>query len=293
MKIGVVYPQTEYSNDPGAIREYAQTVENLGFSHVLAYDHVLGANPNRPGGWKGPYTHESAFQEVFVLFGFMAAVTTRLEFATGILILPQRQTALVAKQAATLDVLSGGRLRLGVGIGWNEVEYTALNENFGNRGKRSEEQVQVLQKLWTEPLVTFEGKYHTIPNAGLKPMPVQQPIPIWFGGQAAPVMERLAKYGAGWMPNVGTPAAAAPVLEVLDTYLAQAGRKRSDIGIEPRLTYKRDGAEQWAPFLADWQAVGATHFSVNTMGCGFKTPAEHLAALEEVASVLNVKADGE
>lgn len=172
MKIGVVYPQTEFGSDPAAIRDYAQTVEALGYTHVLAYDHVLGANPNRPGGWQGPYTFETPFQEPFVLFAYMAAVTTALEFATGIIILPQRQTALVAKQSATLDVLSGGRLRLGIGLGWNEVEYMALNQDFHTRGRRMDEQIEVLLKLWTEPLVDFHGRYHTIPDAGINPLPV-------------------------------------------------------------------------------------------------------------------------
>ena len=172
MRIGVVYPQTEYSSDPGAIRAFAQTAETLGFSHILIYDHVLGASPDRPGGWSGPYTHLDPFQEPFVLFGYMAAITERIEFATGIIVLPQRQTALVAKQAATLDILCGGRLRLGVGIGWNTVEYQALNEDFHTRGKRSEEQVELLRRLWCEPLVNFNGKWHTIIDAGLNPLPV-------------------------------------------------------------------------------------------------------------------------
>jgi probable F420-dependent oxidoreductase len=183
MKIGAVYPQTEYGNDPVAIRDYAQTAEGLGFSHVVAYDHILGANPNRPGGWQGPYTYQSAFQEPFVLFSFMAAATHTLEFTPGIIILPQRQTALVAKQAATLDVLSGGRLRLGVGLGWNEVEYISLGEDFHTRGQRIEEQLLLLRQLWTQPLVEFSGSWHTIPDAGINPLPVQRPIPIWFGGR--------------------------------------------------------------------------------------------------------------
>jgi probable F420-dependent oxidoreductase len=185
MQIGVVFPQTEIGNDPAAIRDYAQAAVGLGFSHVLAYDHVLGANPQRPGGWSGPYTHLTPFHEVFVLFGYLAAVTHQLGLTAGVIILPQRQTALVAKQAASLDVLSGGRLRLGVGLGWNEVEYTSLNENFHNRGKRIEEQVELMRKLWTDPLVNFKGKWHTIPDAGLNPLPVQRP-PSRFGLAAAP-----------------------------------------------------------------------------------------------------------
>jgi len=201
MKTGVVYPQTEFGSDPAAIKDYAQTVEGLGFTHVLAYDHVLGANPDRPGGWKGTYTYQNAFMEPFVLFSFMAAVTQQLGFITGILILPQRQTALAAKQAATLDRLCSGRLRIGIGLGWNQVEYTALGEDFHQRGRRVEEQVELLRKLWTEPLVTFDGKYDHIPDAGLNPLPVQQPIPLWFGGQAEVVLRRIARMGDGWLPN--------------------------------------------------------------------------------------------
>ena len=171
MNFGVVYPQTELEHDPVAIRDYAQAAEGLGFSHILAYEHVLGANPDRPGGWQGPYTHQHAFMEPFVLFSFLAGQTQKIGFATGILILPQRQTVLAAKQAACLDVLCGGRLRLGVGLGWNEVEFTALNQEFHNRGRRIEEQIEVMRLLWMHPLVDYHGKWHEIPDAGLNPMP--------------------------------------------------------------------------------------------------------------------------
>jgi len=292
MKIGAVFPQTEFGNDPGAIRAYAQTVEALGYTHVLAYDHVLGANPNRPGGWQGPYTDKTPFHEPFLLFSYMAAVTQKLEFATGIIILPQRQTALVAKQAATLDVLSGGRFRLGVGIGWNEVEYVSLNENFHNRGKRMEEQVDLLKQLWTQPTITFNGQWHTIPDAGINPLPVQQPIPLWFGGHAEAVMHRIAKSDDGWMPNYRTAAEAQPTLELLDRCLAEAGRKRSDIGIEPRIGYGDGGgplgAERWREQMEGWQAVGATHLTVNTMGCGFQTPDQHVVALRRFMELMKV-----
>jgi probable F420-dependent oxidoreductase len=283
MRIGAVYPQTEFSNDPATIRDYAQAVEAMGYTHVLAYDHVLGANPNRPGGWRGPYTDQTPFQEPFVLFSFMAAVTSKLEFATGIIILPQRQTALVAKQAATLDVLSGGRLRLGIGIGWNEVEYTALNEDFHTRGRRLAEQVELLNALWTEPLVNFEGKWHTIPDAGLNPMPVQQPIPIWFGGHADAMLRRCAKWGAGWMPNTRTVELAAPSLAALDAYLAAEGRSRADFGLEPRVGYGKGDEEEWRTLIDGWQGAGATHLTVNTMGCGFTQPDQHIAALRHFA----------
>ncbi|MCX6049395.1 MAG: LLM class F420-dependent oxidoreductase [Chloroflexi bacterium] len=280
MQIGAVFPQTEFGNDPIAIRDYAQTVEALGYQHVLAFDHVVGANPQRPGGWQGPYTHETPFHEPFVLFGFMASVTQQLGFATGIIILPQRQTVLVAKQAATLDVLSGGRLRLGIGIGWNEVEYVSLNENFKNRGKRMEEQIDLMRQLWTQPLVTFQGQWHTVPDAGIKPLPVQQPIPIWFGGHAPAVMRRVAQSGDGWMPNYRTAAEAQPTLDILDRALADAGRTRADIGIEPRINYGDGRPEQWRELMEGWQAVGATHLTINTMGNGFTTPSQHINALQ-------------
>ncbi len=199
MNIGVVFPQTEFSSDPAAIRDYAQTVEGIGFSHIVAYDHILGVNPDRAGGWNGPYTFQHSFQEPFVLFAFMAGVTQIIGFTTSIIILPQRQTALVAKQAATLDRLSGGRLRLGVGLGWNEVEYVSLGQDFHTRGKRIEEQIHLLRRLWTEPLVNYAGRWDTIPDAGINPLPVQQPIPIWFGGNSEPALRRAARLGDGWM----------------------------------------------------------------------------------------------
>ena len=200
MKYGVVFPQTEYGNDPQAIKDYAQTAEGLGYDYLLVYDHVLGAHPDRLPGLTGPYTNAHPFHEPMVLFGFLAAVTTNLELVTGILILPQRQTALVAKQTAAVDVLSGGRLRLGIGIGWNYVEYDALGKNFRTRGRQVEEQIEVLRKLWTQPLVTHRTDDHNIDNAGILPLPVQRPIPIWFGGVAEPVLKRAARLGDGWMP---------------------------------------------------------------------------------------------
>jgi probable F420-dependent oxidoreductase len=283
MRIGAVYPQTEFGNDPSAIRDYAQAIEAMGYTHVLAYDHVLGANPNRPGGWTGAYTDKTPFQEPFVLFSYMAAVTTTLEFATGVLILPQRQTALVAKQAASLDVLSGGRFRLGVGIGWNGVEYIALNEAFHTRGRRLEEQVEVLNLLWTEPLVNFKGKWHTIPDAGLNPMPVQQPIPIWFGGGAEAMLRRCAKWGAGWMPNYRTVEQSASALAMLDTFLKEEGRSRSNFGLEPRVSYGKGNVEEWRTLMEEWQGAGATHLTFNTMGVGFQTPDQHIRALRHFA----------
>lgn len=286
MKIGVVFPQIEFSGDAAAVRDYAQTAEALGYHHILAYDHVLGANPDRPEGWRGPYTYEDPFYEPFVLFSFMAAATERIAFATGILILPQRQTALVAKQAAMLDVLSNGRFRLGVGIGWNKVEYVALNEDFHTRGKRIEEQVELLRQLWSRPLVTFEGQWHTVPDAGIKPLPVQRPIPIWFGGHADVVLRRMARLGDGWMTNYRQAADAQPALERLDAYLAENGRSRDDFGIEARLVWRDGDLDRLQRTMAEWDDAGATHISLNTMGAGFTTTAEHLAALRTFAEAV-------
>lgn len=286
MKIGLVYPQTEYPADPGAIRAYIEQAEALGFTHILAYDHVLGANPDRPGGWNGPYNAQHSFHDPLVLFSYMAGIATRLEFATGVIILPQRQTALFARQAASLDILCGGRLRLGIGLGWNEVEYTALGQDFHTRGRRIEEQVKVLRQLWTQPLVSYQGRWDTIPDAGLNPLPVQRPIPLWFGGNAEPVLERTARLGNGWMPNYRNPADALHSLERLWGHLHAAGRSREDFGIEARMSYGDGDASVWGRSIEDWRAIGATHLSFNTMGHGFDSAEKHLAAIRLFADVL-------
>ena len=288
MKIGVVFPQNEFGNDPAAIKEYAQAVEQMGYTHIIAYDHVLGANPERPGGWTGPYTHETPFHEPFVLFGFMAAVTERVEFCPGVIILPQRQTALVAKQAATLDVLCGGRFRLGVGLGWNEVEYVALNEDFHNRGKRIEEQVALMRELWTTPLVNFDGRWHHIPDAGIKPLPVQQPIPIWFGGTADAALSRIARLADGWFVNLREPGAARPIVEKMHGYLLEAGRSPADFGVEGRIPVGAANPADWRAAMDEWTALGATHVSVNTMRQGFATPQAHLDALAAFATQMEL-----
>ena len=217
MQIGVVFPQTEIGDDPAAIRDYAQAVEGLGYRHILAYDHVLGASTaNRPG-WRGAYTSDTPFHEPFVLFAYLAGQTRRVEFVTGVIVLPQRQTALVAKQAAELDLLSGGRLRLGVGVGWNEVEYQALGQDFHNRGARIEEQVALLRALWTEPVVTFRGRWHTVEEAGIKPLPAQRPIPVWFGATADAGIARAGRSGDGWFPQRPPDAQARAMVEVFRT----------------------------------------------------------------------------
>lgn len=286
MKIGIVFPQIEFGNDTAAIRDYAQTAEALGYTHILAYDHILGANPDRPEPWQGPYTYKDPFHEPFLLFSYMAALTQTIEFVTGILILPQRETALVAKQATELDVLSNGRFRLGIGNGWNKVEYVAQNQDFHTRGKRIEEQVAVLRQLWQNDLVTYKGRWHHIHDAGLNPRPVQQPIPIWFGGHADAVLQRIGRIGDGWLPNYKTAQAAQPSLAKLDGYLGENGRSRAEIGIESKISYGDGNPDTWQQLLADWQAAGATHVTLNTMYLGFDTPAKHMQAMRHFAEIL-------
>lgn len=288
MKYGVVYPQTEYGSDPGAIKDFAQLTEQHGFSHIVAYEHILGVNPKRPEPWRGPYTYQSPFQSPFLLFSYMAAVTEKVEFTTGILVLPQRQAPLVAKQAATLDVLSAGRLRLGVGIGWNKPEYISMGENFHNRGRRIEEQITLMRQLWTKPLVQFTGLWHTIPDAGINPLPVQQPIPIWFGGHANPVLRRIAVMGDGWMPNYRQPEKLLPELEKLENYLRDADREMSDLGLEVRIYYEDGDPNAWESLAQGWEEIGATHITFNTLNAGFETPKEHLDAMRLFATTLGL-----
>lgn len=279
MRLGAIFPTTEIGNDPAQIRAFAQAVEALGYDHILAFDHVLGADPDRPGGWRGPYTIDTPFHEPFVLFGYLAALTTRIELVTGVIILPQRQTALVAKQAAELDVLSGGRLRLGVGLGWNAVEYEALGESFTNRGRRIEEQAKVMRLLWTQKRVDFKGRWHTIDAAGLNPMPVQRPIPLWFGGFAEKALERIARIGDGWFPLQPLGDEMRAAIDRLRDYTAKAGRAPDAVGIEGRVAVGQGGPGDWAATAQQWRELGATHFTVHTMNAGFTSLDQHLDAL--------------
>jgi probable F420-dependent oxidoreductase len=279
MRIGVVFPQTEIGTDAAVIREFGQAAEQLSYNHILAYDHVLGANPASRPGWLPPYTHRSTFHEPLVLFSYLAGLTKTIELVTGVLILPQRQTALVAKQAAALDVLSGGRLRLGIGIGWNPVEYEALGEDFNSRGQRSEEQVELLRLLWTQELVSFDGRWHKISDAGINPLPVQRPIPIWFGGGDDRVLRRLSRLGDGWFPQLPPGEKCRAAIEKIATYARDAGRDPKTIGIEGRMTISAASAETWQEQIEAWKELGATHLSVNTMNAGFSNPAAHLDAI--------------
>jgi probable F420-dependent oxidoreductase len=287
LKIGAVFPQTEIGSDPIGVRDYAQAVEDMGFTHVLIYDHVLGAT-TEGRGFKMPYNENSMFHEPFVVFGYLAGLTKRIELVTGVIILPQRQTVLVAKQAAELDVLSGGRFRLGVGVGWNPVEYEGLNEDFHNRGKRIEEQVELLRKLWTEPVLDYHGKWHSIDRAGLNPLPVQRPIPIWFGGTAESALRRIAKIADGWMPNNKPATGWAGEVERMRGWVREAGRDVNAFGIDGRINAAMGTADDWRAQTDEWRSLGATHIDVNTMGGGLRGPTEHLNRLRQVKAALEI-----
>ncbi len=284
MRIGVVFPQTELGGDPGAVRAYGQRVEELGYTHILAYDHVLGADPQVHRDWKGPYDIDTTFHEPFVMFGYLAAITS-LELVTGIIILPQRQAVLVAKQAAEVDLLTGGRFRLGVGLGWNAVEYEALGEDFTNRGRRSEEQVELMRRLWTERSVTFTGRHHTVTGAGLAPPPVQRPIPVWFGVASDRAYERAGRLGDGWFPMMRPGPRLDHAREQVQRAAANAGRDAGSLGMEGRVDWT-GGRDAIAADIAAWKAAGATHLSVNTMKAGLATVDDHLAVLERITTDL-------
>jgi probable F420-dependent oxidoreductase len=281
----VVFPQTELGGDAGAVRGYAQRVEELGFSHLLAYDHVVGADPSVHTGWNGPYDVRTTFHEPFVMFGYLAGVTNSLELVTGIIVLPQRQTVLVAKQAAEVDLLSGGRLRLGVGIGWNAVEYEALGEDFTNRGKRSEEQIELMRRLWTEQTVTFEGRFHRVTGAGLAPLPVQRPIPVWIGAASKRGYARAGRLADGWFPQMKPGPELDEARSVVERAAVEAGRDPAAIGMEGRVNWRSD-LDAVGDEVAQWAEAGASHVSINTMGVGLKTVDDHLAALTAVADLV-------
>jgi probable F420-dependent oxidoreductase len=290
VQIGVVLPQGEMGPDPGELREFVQGVEELGFRHALSFDHVLGADPAGHPGKEFHYTIAHPFHEPLVLFGFLAACAPRLEFATGILVLPQRQTALVAKQAAEVDVLSRGKLRLGVGVGWNSVEYESLGVDFRTRARRLEEQVELLRRLWQDEIVDFEGSFHEFRHVGLNPLPVQRPIPIWFGGFAEPARRRAARLGDGYIPPWPLPTRPLESkwperLEEMRGWRVDAGR-RDPMGIEPRLSATLRSGEEWRETAVGWRALGATHLSVQTTGLGMSGLAEHLDRLRLVREAL-------
>ena len=285
MQIGVVFPQTELGGDVGAVRAYGQAVAELGFGHVLAYDHVLGADPDVHSPWLGPYDVHTTFHEPFMLFASLAGFT-QLELVTGVIILPQRQTALVAKQAAEVDLLTDGRFRLGVGVGWNPVEYEALGETFQTRGKRFDEQIPLLRRLWTEATVTHTGAFDQVTGAGLAPVPVQRPIPIWVGGQSPPAYRRIGRLADGWFPQVRQGAPLDEALTMVAEGADAAGRDPATIGMEGRVSWTADGVAKLVDHVGRWRAAGATHLAVNTMGAGLATVEEHLEVLALAAEAV-------
>jgi probable F420-dependent oxidoreductase len=282
MQIGVVFPQTEIGADVGAVRAYATAVTELGYRHLLAYDHVVGADPAVHTGWHGPYDVDSTFHEPMVLFGFLAGITP-LELVNGILIVPQRQTALVAKQAAEVDLLTGGRYRLGVGIGWNAVEYEALGQDFSHRGRRIGEQVELMRRLWTERTVTFTGRYDTVTGAGLAPPPVQRPIPVWFGAQSPPAYRRAGRLADGWFPQMSPGPGLDEARRMVEAAAVEAGRDPASLGMEGRIAYGAGGVDAVAETVAAWRSAGASHVSINTMKAGLATVDDHVTVLDRVA----------
>ncbi len=299
IKLGTALPFTDIGADPETVTAFVQAAEALGYDHLTGTDHVIGVNvASRPDWDMNRNTSASVLHDPFVLFGFLSGVTQRIEISVQVLILAQRQTALVAKQAASLDVLCGGRFRLGVGIGWNEAEFVALNENFHDRGKRSEEQVEVMKRLWADQHVTFKGRWHEIPDAGINPRPLNRTMPLWFGGHVDATLRRTAKYGDGWI-MLSHPAgdAAVALFEKLRGYVAEEGRDPDAVGIEIWTSIAEGGPEDWRAEVEFWKEAGVTHITVNNArqrahhkrieGRSF---ADHIAAIERyreaVADVL-------
>ena len=287
MKVGAIFPQTECGTDVAAIAAFVGEVEQLGFDHLFVADHVLGADPRHH---QHPsliaYSHESVVHESMTLLAYLAAITRRITLATGILILPQRQTALVAKQAAQIDVLSAGRLRLGIGVGWNAVEYEALNETFENRGRRAAEQVAVLRALWTQPVVDFRGEFHRVRHVGLCPLPIQRPIPIWFGvggrERAVPpdaALRRVARLADGWSPNLTPDASGQALVARVHGYAREAGRDPAQLPLEGRIRIADQDADGWMRQVDAWRRLGATSVIGEPRGGGLKFPDGHLDVL--------------
>jgi probable F420-dependent oxidoreductase len=284
--VGVTFPQTEIGADPGGVRAYAQAAQELGYRSLLVYDHVLGADPAAYPGWSGPYTAETLFHEPFVLFGYLAAAAPELELVTGVIILPQRQAALVAKQAAEVDVLTGGKLRLGVGIGWNYDEYEGLGEDFKSRARRFEEQIELMRRLWQAPVITFEGRFHRVTAAGINPLPVQRPIPVWIGGSAEPAIKRAAELADGFFPQRPLEGGWAATLEKMRGWREAVGKDWATFGLEARINAGTGTPDDWRQAADEWRALGVTHLSVNTMNGGLGGPDAHIRRIREVKAAL-------
>lgn len=275
-RLGVVFPQVNFSGTPDDLLAFATGVEAAGFDHILAYDHVLGASKATRPGWSGAYNSDHPFQEPFVLFSYLAAVAPSLEFATGVLVLPQRQTALVAKQAANLDLLTGGKLRLGVGIGWNQVEFEGLDQSFGNRAKRFIEQIDVIRQLTSHDVIDYMGQWHRIDHAGIRPLGVQRPLPIWIGGSAEPAIRRGARIADGFMLNGDTKERIMPSLAILRDELDRQGKEFSTYGVEARVRVSGDDQDAWKRDFDRMRAEGVSHVTLVTIGVDFPDFSQHL-----------------
>jgi probable F420-dependent oxidoreductase len=289
VRFGAVFPTTEIGNDPVAVRDYAQAAEALGYARLTAYDHVLGVDlADRDPSLDGrPYTQHDPFHEPLVLFGFLAAHTRRIELATGVLILPQRQAVLVAKQAAEVDLLARGRLVLGVGTGWNHVEYTSLGTTFDDRARRFDDQIDVLRELWEQELVDHDSAFHRIERAGIAPRPGRR-IPVWTGGSAEAALARSARVGDGHMFSRGTDPDFTAAVRLVEL-LAQRGRDRSTFGMDLFVDADR-GPDAWHELHGRWEEAGGSIMSIRSMGLGTaiegvaaahpQGPDRHIAVLE-------------
>ena len=284
-RLGVVFPQTRFLGTQDDLRRFATDTEALGFDHILAYDHVLGASKDTRPDWRGPYSSDDPFIEPFTLFSFMAAVAPSLEYASGVIILPQRQTTLVAKQAATVDFLTGGKLRLGVGIGWNQVEYEGLNEDFHNRARRFEEQIDLIRHLTGNEVVDYTGRWHRIDHAGIRPLGVQRPIPIWIGGSAEPAVRRGARLADGFMVNGTTEAAHTPVIEILRDELARQERSWETYGVDIRIDVGKGDRDAWKRDFDRVRAEDVSHATLVTIGTVFPEFGQHLERMAEAKRV--------
>jgi probable F420-dependent oxidoreductase len=290
-RVGVVFPQLEIEPEPVAIRDFAQGIEAMGYSHLVAYDHIVGADIKTRPDWNMPYTHESLFHEPLALFSFLSACTNALMFSTGVVVLPQRQTVLFGKQAANVDIFSGGRLRLGVGSGWNTIEYEALGVPFENRGARLDDQIRVLRRLWTETSFSEDSRFHKITAAGISPLPVQRPIPIWIGGISPASMRRAAQLGDGWLPVFGTDVAEEKVADLRQA-VAAVGRDPDTVSLENIVflgaTRGRQvrSTEDAVADAAVWKQAGASGIAIHSMGMGLKGVTAHLELFGRIASML-------
>ena len=285
MQIGAVFPHNEIGTDPGAIKAYAQGVEAMGITHLLIYDHVLGADPDREGGFRGPYDKDVAFHEPFTTFAFIAGVTDKIDLITTVMILPQRQTVLAAKQAAEVALLSNNRFKLGIGVGWNELEYVGLNETFNNRGRRQEEQVDVMRKLWSEDSLDYAGEYHRIDKASINPRP-SKTIPIWFGGSAPALLDRVARLGDGWIPLMGANDKAKACIDTIKQTRKAAGLSFANFGIQAQAQYAGGSPERWRKHAEAWREMGCTHLAIATHNAGPTNVDGHLARIGEYQQAL-------